>query len=143
MRARDQRGPFGRRDRAVDSPTQQGISTTVHQPQPGRILVGDRDRRQHHVFVIAHQVNDLIRRHRRLIDQPVDHLGAVGTAIHVISQMNQRCPLRGPSGDVLGDHLVQGNQPIQAAMYVANGVNPLTGWQGGGGCCEFNHADTT
>ena len=60
-------------------------------------------------------------------------------AIHVVAEMDQRGMFGRPGGDVFGDHLVQGDEAVEAAVDVADGVDALSGGQGGGGGGEFDH----
>jgi hypothetical protein len=91
------------------------------------------------VFVISHQIDDLISRNRRLIDQPLDYLGTVGASIHVVAKVHQGGAFRRPRGDILGDDFVQGNEAVETAVDIAYGIDTLSGWQGRGGSDEFNH----
>ena len=80
---------------------------------------------------------------RRLVDQPVDHLGTVRAAIDVIAEMHQRDMFGWPGGDVFGNHLMQRHQAVETAVNVANSVDSLAGGQGGWGGTEFDHNTAT
>ncbi len=72
--------------------------------------------------------------------EPVEHPGAVRPAIDVVADMDQRDRGGGPAGDVLGDDPMHRAEPIEAAMHVADGIDPLAVRQRGGGAGEGDHA---
>ena len=44
-----------------------------------------------------------------------------------------------PGADILGDGFMQSDKAVEATMDVADGINSLSGRQGGGGGDEFDH----
>jgi hypothetical protein len=53
--------------------------------------------------------------------------------------MHQSRAFRRPSSDILGYRLMQGDEAVEATVNVADGIDALSGRQGGGGGSEFNH----
>jgi hypothetical protein len=132
-------GPFLRRHEAGDAPAEQRVGPAIGQPQRGSLLVDAGDGAEHHFFVISHQIDDLVSRHRRAVDQPIHHLRAVEPAVDIVAKMDQDRLLRRTGGDVFGDQFVQGCKAVHAAVDVANGIDTLSRRQGRGGGGEFEH----
>ena len=131
--------PFGGRHLAGDFPTQQRVSAAIGQPGAVGLLVCAGQRLQHHIFMIAHEIDDPRHRHGRPPAQPVHHLCAVQPTIDVVAQMNQDGIVDGPSGEVLGDLLMHRGETIQAPMNVADGIDALARREGSWGGDEIDH----
>ena len=83
------------------------------------------NRLDHHLFMVAHEVDDRRARHRRFRDQCPNRLGAIGSAIDIIAQMDHRRLRDRTIREIGGNRRVQRLQLLQAAMHIADRVNAL------------------
>ena len=141
MRGWEPRGPGGGVGADRDAPTVQGIGAAVHHPGLDRRIGRRVDGGQHQVFVVAHEVDDGADAGEGCgLDQAADDPGGVRAAIDVVAEVDQPGVLDRAGGEVFGDGGVDGGELVEAAVYVADGIDAGAGRQGCGGRDEIGHS---
>ena len=72
-----------------------------------------------------------------------DHTGTVRAAVYVVAEVDQGRFVGWTLGQVSGDQVVHGLEPIQATVDVADGVDALAGGQAARGRDEVDHKRAT
>ena len=140
VRAGDPPRPVRLLDLARHAPTEQRVGPAIGHPQLGRLGLPGGQGVQHHVLVIAHQVDGAQAGDGRAGGEPCHDRGTVRAAIDVVAEVDQHGLRRGALRQVLGDRHVQRLELVDAAVDVADRVGTLAGRQGGGGGGERDHA---
>ena len=141
MREGNHSSPNDLRHIAVDPPAQQRFSATIADPMGAVLRSAGADRLDHHVFMIAHQIDHRGAGDGRADGQQFDNFGTFGPAIDVIAQMYQQALVHGAISNVLRDHRMQGPQLLKATVYIANRVNALAVGQSRWSWDKFRHGE--
>ena len=91
------------------------------------------DRSQHHLLVVAAQVDDRRTAEAGQVRKRRDNRGAAGAAIDVVARDARQPPARGPGRQIGLDPRVQGSQAVGAAVHVSDRIDALSGaagWRG-------------
>ena len=82
------------------------------------------------LLVVAHE-EDLLEPVERAVDQPVDHAGAVRSAVDIVAQIDDDAARFVGLVGIPGDQPMHFPQEIGTTVHVTDRVNPRIGWRAG------------
>ena len=133
MRGRQVRGPVPGLDLARHAPAVQRVGAAVGDPQPGGVVLLRRVQGAEHQGLVIAEQGDGLGEPRRggAAGQEFHHPGGIGATVDQVAEMDQHRARDRALGEVGGDRGVQGLQPLQAAVDVADGVDAQAGCKRG------------